>query len=81
MGLANIEKNPVYRLTLNFYGAIEDFGLELSPQEKGKFVGMLAELYNSTGEIPSKGAIKILLELDFEGRTAACAVERSYGER
>jgi hypothetical protein len=51
----------VEELCRRFYGALEDTGLELTPEETGKFIGMLAGFYNSTGEIPSKNAMKVLL--------------------
>jgi|WetSurMetagenome_2_1015567.scaffolds.fasta_scaffold1477222_2 hypothetical protein len=70
MDLGDIEKSPVYRLSLGFFGALEELDLELSPQESGKFVGMLAELYNATGEIPSEAAIKIMLHMEYGSRSA-----------
>ena len=54
----------IENLVSRFFTAKEELSLELSPEKSGYFVATLTNYWNETGDLPSKDAIKIMLQLE-----------------
>jgi len=67
------ESQAVYAICTLFFQALEDLDWELLPKESGEFIGKIAEHWNSTGDLPNKDAMKILLELEYGSKYAVTA--------